>query len=544
MLPNTLLSNNKEIDTKTIQILLRDFYIISICSFGNQTFFKTTTQPIILYAIRKPQRQNTKMTNDEIYEDFIEHILQGKVEQLPDIYDNFLPLLEQYATFRGFYIDELKALFALALAQDAQIYNNESFIEYKIKYQEILEKQKAEYDKKPIKYKENNPFVPTQTEIEFMRQKECDKFLYFCYCIDSTPIIIKSPSENKEQKKFLGYEWSSIKGQEGIQYINSTSITDIQTTLYNPKNQYDSTKLNYYILQNFYTHFKATQSTSLDYYENQFSHNSNIAEIPQELQQYAFKARLVDMLDFSRAEFSKAISLSPVTSSLQTSGASVAIQNPFADSKFELVKVAECGDFIGGLWKGKKPPFIKVKVIRNTNFSMGGNLKLDSEYPELQVETSQFDKRKLEYGDIIIEKSGGSNTQAVGRVVIFNLKTDELYSFSNFTTRLKVTRNDLNPFYLHLVLNFIYQQGLTFAMQSGMSGIRNLDFNQYKNIKIPLPPLEIQKQIVAECEKVEKQYQTIRMSIDEYKKLIEAILIKCGVCERERERERVIPPKI
>ncbi len=218
VLPSTLLEKGQEIDIKTLQILLRDFYIISICAFGNQTFFKTGTQPIILYAIRKPQRQNTKMTNDDIYEDFIEHILQGKIEQLSSIYDNFLPLLERYATFRGFDKDELKALFALTLTQDSQIYTSESFKEYKTAYKQILEKQKAQYNEKSTKYKENNPFVPTQSEIEFIRQKECEKFLYFCYCIDSNPIIIKSPNDIKEQKKFLGYEWSTTKGKEGIQY--------------------------------------------------------------------------------------------------------------------------------------------------------------------------------------------------------------------------------------------------------------------------------------------------------------------------------------
>ncbi len=52
-----------------------------------------------------------------------------------------------------------------------------------------------------------------------------------------------------------------------------------------------------------------------------------------------------------------------------------------------------------------------------------------------------------------------------------------------------------------------------------------------ENIKIPLPPLEIQKQIVSECEKIENQYNTIRMSIEEYQNLIKAILEKTGVID-------------
>lgn len=53
--------------------------------------------------------------------------------------------------------------------------------------------------------------------------------------------------------------------------------------------------------------------------------------------------------------------------------------------------------------------------------------------------------------------------------------------------------------------------------------------NVMAEIKIPLPPLEIQKQIVSECEKVEEQYSTIRMSIEKYQELIRAILVKCGI---------------
>ena len=37
-----------------------------------------------------------------------------------------------------------------------------------------------------------------------------------------------------------------------------------------------------------------------------------------------------------------------------------------------------------------------------------------------------------------------------------------------------------------------------------------------------------------ECEKVEEQYNTIRMSIEKYQELIKAILVKCGICADEK----------
>ena len=488
VLPNTLLDKGQEIDIKTLQILLRDFYIISICAFGNQTFFKTGTQPIILYAIRKSQRQNTKMTNDDIYEDFIKHILQGKIEQLSSIYDNFLLLLERYATFRGFDKDELKALFVLTLTQDSQIYTSESFKEYKTAYKQILEKQKVQYNEKSTKYKENNPFVPTQSEIEFIRQKECEKFLYFCYCIDSTPIIIKSPSDNKEQKKFLGYEWSTTKGKEGIQYINATNIADIQTPLYNPKNQHDTNKLNYYILQNFYAHFK----------ENKECKDMNLnGEIPPELQPYARKARLVDMLDFTRAEFSKAISLNPKNTTTQ---------NPFENSKFELVKL---GEALKSQGKGKRPasfanpsgiyPFIKSsKIIEKCN-------------------EADFDTEALIIGD-----GGGAN------IHYLNGK----FSSSDHTYIFTSDKEDIYLKFFYEVINANLE-----ILEVGFKGIalKNISKTFIENIQIPKPPLEIQKQIVSECEKVEKQNSALNKAKQCLKELIEAILAQTGISEDETQ---------
>lgn len=488
VLPSTLLEKGQEIDIKTLQILLRDFYIISICAFGNQTFFKTGTQPIILYAIRKPQRQNTKMTNDDIYEDFIKHILQGKIEQLSSIYDNFLLLLERYATFRGFDKDELKALFVLTLTQDSQIYTSESFKEYKTAYKQILEKQKVQYNEKSTKYKENNPFVPTQSEIEFIRQKECEKFLYFCYCIDSTPIIIKSPSDNKEQKKFLGYEWSTTKGKEGIQYINATNIADIQTPLYNPKNQHDTNKLNYYILQNFYAHFK----------ENKECKDMNLnGEIPPELQPYARKARLVDMLDFTRAEFSKAISLNPKNTTTQ---------NPFENSKFELVKL---GEALKSQGKGKRPasfanpsgiyPFIKSsKIIEKCN-------------------EADFDTEALIIGD-----GGGAN------IHYLNGK----FSSSDHTYIFTSDKEDIYLKFFYEVINANLE-----ILEVGFKGIalKNISKTFIENIQIPKPPLEIQKQIVSECEKVEKQNSALNKAKQCLKELIKAILAQTGISEDETQ---------
>lgn len=163
---------------------------------------------------------------------------------------------------------------------------------------------------------------------------------------------------------------------------------------------------------------------------------------------------------------------------------------------WEAKKLEDLCDFGNGLWAGKKPPFVEVGVIRNTNFTKGCELD-DTDIVYLNVEESQFKKRKLKLGDIILEKSGGGPKQPVGRVIVFNKEKGE-FSFSNFTSVIRIKNNkDVSFNYLHKYLFFSYITGITEKMQSHSTGIRNLKFDEYKQITIPLPPLPEQKRIVA-----------------------------------------------
>ena len=89
---------------------------------------------------------------------------------------------------------------------------------------------------------------------------------------------------------------------------------------------------------------------------------------------------------------------------------------------WEYKKLGDICNVINGLWTGKKEPFINVAVIRNTNFSKDCQLNLEN-VAYIDVEAKQFASRKLLCGDIIIEKSGGSEKQPVGRPILFNLKS-------------------------------------------------------------------------------------------------------------------------
>lgn len=203
-------------------------------------------------------------------------------------------------------------------------------------------------------------------------------------------------------------------------------------------------------------------------------------------------------------------------------------------------------DFRNGLWKGKKPPFKKVMVIRNTNFTESGKINL-SNVAVLEVEEIQFKKKFLQWGDIIIERSGGGPKQPVGRVVFFDLNHGD-FSFSNFTSRIRVINQLFDSKFVFYFLHNFYQDGMTEKFQAHTTGIRNLDFNIYKKtIYIPLLPLSEQYKITYLLNTVQKaieQQDKLIHTTTELKKALMQKLFTEGIKgEPQKETEIGLVPK-
>ena len=181
-------------------------------------------------------------------------------------------------------------------------------------------------------------------------------------------------------------------------------------------------------------------------------------------------------------------------------------------------------EFQNGLWKGKKEPYIKVKVLRNTNFNNDGTINFD-DVAELDVEQRNFKNREIIKDDIILERSGGGPTQPVGRVVFFEKSDQFRYSFSNFTSRIRVTdKLRIFPKFLFYYLLDFYHQGKTNDIQNRTTGIRNLDFSKYKQISLPLPPLPEQQKIAAVLSVVQEAKEKAEAVIDATKALKKSMM--------------------
>ena len=164
-----------------------------------------------------------------------------------------------------------------------------------------------------------------------------------------------------------------------------------------------------------------------------------------------------------------------------------------------ITSISEMCENINGLWKGKKEPFVKVGVIRNANFTK--DFKLDySKIEYIDVEERAFKKRHLLNGDLIVEKSGGSDNNPVGRAILYEGK-DAIFSFSNFTMVLRIHYKEVLSYkYLYYYIMSKYQKGEMRLMQTQTTGLHNLILDKYLDIPLCLPPYQEQQRIINKIE--------------------------------------------
>lgn len=458
ILPSSILSNSG-IYTKAREIILQYFDIVAIAELGSNTFMATNTNTVVLFLRRRDNyfAANTKCAVDTYFRTLNDVTING-IETPASKYVAHVWEGLDYADY-------------VTLLQKSP---NE-----RVKAHEIY----AEYKKK-ISSKNDAKLYETILNIE------AEKLWYFVLAYPQKVVIVKSGEKDME-KRFLGYEFSNRRGNEGIHAIQKGKNIDECTKLFDANGYDNPEKASTYV----YRAFKG------DY-------TSPIAE---EMQPHINRISLVDMLTFDRPIFEKGINLNSK-------------KKVSFDSRYTLKPIDKLASFQSGLWKGEKGALQLTKVLRNTNFKLNNGFLDYGDVAEIEVEKTQLATRTLLYGDIILEKSGGSDTQAIGRVVLFDKTDNETYSYSNFCSRIRVLdTSEVDPLYLWIVLHNFYCKGGTIPLQNGIR-LLNIDMNGYSKIKIPVPPIDVQKQIVEEIGKIDKSNSDAKFLIDNNISDIRAII--------------------
>ncbi|RXJ51089.1 restriction endonuclease subunit S [Gelidibacter gilvus] len=166
----------------------------------------------------------------------------------------------------------------------------------------------------------------------------------------------------------------------------------------------------------------------------------------------------------------------------------------------------------------------EVNVLRTTNFTNSGVLDL-SNVVKRNIAENKVKQKQLLRGDIIIEKSGGSPTQPVGRVVFF--EEEGVYLCNNFTSVLRPKKDRVEPKYLHYLLYANHRFGVTEMFQNKTTGIINLQLTRYVNkLEIPLPPLKTQQRIAQILDDATALRDKTKQLLTEYDLLAQSIFLE------------------
>ena len=182
------------------------------------------------------------------------------------------------------------------------------------------------------------------------------------------------------------------------------------------------------------------------------------------------------------------------------------------------------GKALSGEWGTDDETGVGIPVLRTTNFTNEGIVNYENVVTRI-ITKKDISEKYLQSGDIIIEKSGGSDKQPVGRVIYFD-GPENTYLFNNFTGLLRVRdKNEWFPRYVFYSLFANYKKGGTRPFENKTTGLHNLKTDDYvSRYEITEIPLNKQIDICAQLDQILKVINLRRKELSNLDDLIKALI--------------------
>ena len=166
------------------------------------------------------------------------------------------------------------------------------------------------------------------------------------------------------------------------------------------------------------------------------------------------------------------------------------------------------GKALSGEWGNDDETGDGIPVLRTTNFTNEGVVNYNDVVTR-SITKKNIDEKYLRRGDIIIEKSGGSDKFPVGRVIYFD-GDENTYLFNNFTGLLRVKNHEVwYPRYVFYSLFANYKRGGTRAFENKTTGLHNLKLDDFIS-RYEVAEIDINEQILI-CDKLDKLFGVIKL---------------------------------
>lgn len=455
ILPSSILSN-WGIYTKAREIILQYFDIVAIAELGSNTFMATNTNTVVLFLRRRDNyfAANTKNAVDTFFCTLNDVTINGI--ETP---------ASKYVAHVWEGLDYADYVTLLQKSPNERVKAHEIYAEYK-------KKISAKNDAKLY---------------EAILNIEAEKLWYFVLAYPQKVVIVKSGEKDME-KRFLGYEFSNRRGNEGIHAIQKGKNIDECTKLFDADSYDNLEKASTYV----YRAFKG------DY-------TSPIAEA---IQSHISRIPLTDMFNFKRDSFEKNLSL-------------VAKKKVEFNTKWDKRRLASfCQTNPGKDQLSSLDDSHTVSFIEMSSVSNDGCITYKEDKTIKQLKKGSYTLFQDE--DIIIAKI--TPCMENGKCALARNLTNGLAMGSSEFHVLR-TNNDIviNDYLFHLLNRQIVRD---FAEQNmtGTSGHRRVPIKWYEDLDIPVPPIDVQKQIIEEIAKVDKSVSGAMLQIDKCESDIESLL--------------------
>lgn len=454
ILPSSILSNSG-IYTKAREIILQYFDIVAIAELGSNTFMATNTNTVVLFLRRRDNyfAANTKCAVDTYFRTLNDVTINGI--ETP---------ASKYVAYVWEGLDYADYVTLLQKSPNERVKAHEIYAEYK-------KKISAKNDAKLY---------------EAILNIEAEKFWYFVLAYPQKVVIVKS-GEKDVEKRFLGYEFSNRRGNEGIHAIQRGKNIDECTKLFDADSYDNPEKASTYV----YKAFKG-------------DHSLPIAE---NMQQHISRALLIDMLTFDRDLFEKSISITA--------------KKVIINSQFSLEPIEDLAEVIRGVTYSKEDQVLEITdnvILTADNITLSGNLEINK---QIYLRTSKIldSAKRLNKNDCFVCFSSGSKNH-VGKISF--IEKDLPFYAGGFMGIIRSNTDRILPKFLYAILNSpSYRQII--SDESNGNNIQNLS-QSIGRIKIPVPPIDIQKQIVEGIGKVDKSVSGAMLQIDKCESDIESLL--------------------
>lgn len=440
ILPSSILSNGG-IHSKAREVIFKYFKVKGIVELGSGTFMKTGTNTVTLFLERRSD--NDFVSIKKAVNTFISNQKDVTVLGIENAFSKYAAHV-----YDGLVFDDYLSFIRGRASEVMQ--QHELYIDYKKIYGDAV------YTKGVLLEKE--------------------KMLYFLLTYSQNIVLIKT-GQKKEEKEFLGYEFSERRGHEGIKRLpGGTKLFDEDGDLLNPQ------KANSYIYNAF-----LGKTVSVD---ESLAHNVSYG-------------RMSGFINYGTSKFDKVVNLKKKIT---------------FDSQYKLHKLESIAELIK---RGKSAEYgdSSIQIIKSGQAR--GYQEFDFTERHFVAKNFVSDERNLLKGDILINSTG---VGTAGRVTLFDLDGD--FVVDSHITIVRLNQKLALPKYVLYALAKIGFTNIE-AMANGQSGQIELPLETISSIKIPLPPLDVQKQIIVEIEALEREEKEIASRLSVSQESIDKIVDIC-----------------